>query len=240
MPESAQTSLGLTRSAAVANELRRLIHSGEFPAGTRLRQVDIAERFAVSTTPVREAFTSLAKEGLVRQDTHRGVIVFAPSSDDLMQNYEIRLTLEPLAARIAASNATADEIAQLAELLEVMRVALIDDTARYGAMLNPLFHATIYQAARRPRLAELIQQLRDASAAYVQLLLVKPQPLSYLEAAQAGHAEIVAALRARAPKKAADAMARHLEHSRDQILSALDDTVPSLNSHAREPAKPSA
>src|SRR4029450_3655286 len=120
VPDSTPMSLGVTRSAAVANELRRLIRSGELPAGARLRQLDIAERFAVSTTPVREAFASLAKEGLVRQDSHRGVVVFVPSSDDLLQNYEIRLALEPLATRIAATNATPDDLETLERLLGEM------------------------------------------------------------------------------------------------------------------------
>jgi DNA-binding GntR family transcriptional regulator len=220
--ESIPSRLGLTRSAAVANELRRLIRSGELPAGTRLRQVDIAERFAVSTTPVREAFASLAKEGLVRQDSHRGVVVFVPSSDDLLQNYEIRLALEPLATRIAATNATPDDLETLERLLGEMRAAVVKDTARYGAELNPRFHTTIYDAARRPHLASLIQQLRDASAAYVQLLALRQQPIEYLKGAQAEHEEIVAALRARAPKRAADAMTRHLTHNRDQILATLE------------------
>ena len=198
-----------------------MIRSGEFPAGKRLRQVDIAERFDVSTTPVREAFTSLAREGLVTQDAHRGVVVFVPSRDDLLQNYEIRMALEPLAARIAATNATADDLGRLTPLLEEMRKALINDTARYGGPLNSRFHAAIYAAARRPRLAELIQQLRDASLAYVQLLSAQPQPLEYLEGAHAEHEEILAALRARAPRRAADAMTRHLVHNQHQILAAL-------------------
>jgi DNA-binding GntR family transcriptional regulator len=69
----------LTRSEAVAGELRRMIQSGEFPPGARLRQAEIAARFGMSTTPVREAFMILAQEGIVRQDAHRGVVVFQPS-----------------------------------------------------------------------------------------------------------------------------------------------------------------
>lgn len=216
----------LTRSATVANQLRAMIRSGELPAGTRLRQVEIADRFQVSTTPVREAFTSLAREGLVRQDAHRGVIVFMPDKDDLEQNYEIRLALEPLATRIAATKATEAEIATLDSLLQEMRKAMRKDIVRYGSELNPRFHATIYDAARRPRLAELISQLRDASAAYTQLLSLKPQPAEYLQAAQDEHERIVDAIRARTPKRAADEMTRHLSQNRDQILASMRAETP--------------
>jgi DNA-binding GntR family transcriptional regulator len=212
-----------TRAAAVADELRRLIMSGEIPPGTHLRQNEVAKRFAVSTTPVREAFTALAREGLIRQDAHRGVIVFVPSADDLVQNYELRIALEPLAARIAAENATDDDVQRLEDLLEEMRIAIVKDVARYGAELNPRFHATINEAARRPRLAALIDQLRDASTAYIQVLSLRPQPRRYLDSAQRGHEEIVAAIKSRSPARAAEAMTQHLEHNRDQILASLTD-----------------
>ncbi|MHB8692559.1 MAG: GntR family transcriptional regulator [Solirubrobacteraceae bacterium] len=210
-----------TRAAAVADELRRLILSGEIAAGTHLRQNEVAKRFAVSTTPVREAFTALAREGLVRQDAHRGVIVFVPSADDLVQNYELRIALEPLAARIAAENATDDDVQRLEDVLEEMRIAIVKDVARYGAELNPRFHAIIYDAAQRPRLAALIDQLRDASTAYIQVLSLRPQPKRYLNSAQREHEEIVAAIKSRSPERAAEAMTRHLEHNRDQILASL-------------------
>ena len=66
-------ALGATRAAAVAEELRRLILSGELAPGTHLRQVELAERFNVSTTPVREALGLLARQGLVRHDVQKGV-----------------------------------------------------------------------------------------------------------------------------------------------------------------------
>jgi DNA-binding GntR family transcriptional regulator len=75
-----------TRADSVAAEFRHMILSGELPAGSRLRQVEVSERFGVSTTPVREAFLSLSREGLVRQDAHRGFTVLLPSRDDLREN----------------------------------------------------------------------------------------------------------------------------------------------------------
>src|SRR5690349_13342936 len=92
-----------TRAGAVAERLREMILSGELPGGTRVRQMDIAERFGVSSTPVREAFTALAREGLVRQDTHKGVVVQQPSIEDVRENYEIRMALESLAVERAAT-----------------------------------------------------------------------------------------------------------------------------------------
>jgi DNA-binding GntR family transcriptional regulator len=210
-----------TRSAAVADELRRLIRSGELAPGERLRQVDIAERFGVSTTPVREAFTALAQEGLLIQDAHRGVVVFVPSPHDLQENYEMRIALEPLATELAAKSITPEELAQLDALLAEMREAVRSDVPRYGKELNPSFHRTIYAAARRPRLAETIEQLREAAAAYLQVLVAHELPREYLRQAQREHEEIVDALQAGASKRAAKIMTQHLQHNADRIMASL-------------------
>jgi DNA-binding GntR family transcriptional regulator len=211
----------LTRAGAVADELRRMIRSGELAGGTRLRQVDIAERFGVSTTPVREAFTALAREGLVRQDAHRGVIVFAASVADLRENYEIRIALEPLATELAAKQITPAELEELDDLLEQMRAAIQTEPELHSRVLNPRFHAAIYAAANRPRLSDLIANLRASAVSYIALLALEKLPQQYLAAVEAEHEEIVAALRARAPKRAARAMKVHLEHNFKQISASI-------------------
>jgi DNA-binding GntR family transcriptional regulator len=210
-----------TRALTIADELRRMIRSGELAAGARLRQADVARSFDVSITPVREAFTSLAREGFVTQDAHRGVVVFMPSAADLLENYEIRIALEPLATEIAATKIDDERLAELTALCTEMRGAIRKDRPRYASELNPTFHALIYRAAERPRLSEIIEQLRDASAAYIQLLVLRPQPAVYYASAQREHEEILDALVARKPRHAAAVMKGHLEHNRDQIMAVL-------------------
>lgn len=203
----------LTRAELVAGTLRRQIISGELPAGSRLRQVDIAEQLSVSTTPVREAFTSLAREGLVRKDAHRGVIVFMPTMEEIRENYEIRLALEPMATELAAAHLNPSTLARLDQLLDHMREPLEGPQA---TNLNREFHRTIYEASHRRLLVQMIERLRDSSEAYVQLLAVEHPP-GYYDEVRSEHAAIVAALRARAPRRAHKAMAAHLGHNLAQI-----------------------
>ena len=73
--QSGITAPARTTQSWVADELRARIIVGTIPVGARLRQVDVATEFKVSTTPVREAFRALATEGLVQIDEHRGVVV---------------------------------------------------------------------------------------------------------------------------------------------------------------------
>jgi DNA-binding GntR family transcriptional regulator len=207
-----------TRAEFVADELRRMIVRGELHAGERLRQVEIAKRFSVSTTPVREAFTSLAREGLLRQDAHRGFVVFLPTRDDLRENYEIRQALEPLATALAAESATDAELDAIAELHQKMLGPVV---GREGIDLNREFHIAIYTAARRPLLLQHIDRLRDSAAAYVQLLVAKHPP-AYDDEVRHEHGDIVAALRSRAPDRAREAMAAHLQHSYEAISALLE------------------
>jgi DNA-binding GntR family transcriptional regulator len=203
-----QAILPRTRAEAVAGELRRLILGGEYSPGARLRQAEVAQRFGVSTTPVREAFTSLAREGLVRQDAHRGVVVFAPSLEELREIYEIRGVLEPLATEVATRQLSEEDLQALEEVVGQMRTA---EPAVYHG-LNREFHNRIYAAAGRPRLYDTIATLREASASYLALTL-RYDDDSYRAQVQSEHEQIVEALQARAPKQAARRVRDHLHHN---------------------------
>jgi DNA-binding GntR family transcriptional regulator len=203
-----RVAVGSTRAAAVAEELRRLILSGELKGGTHLRQVELAERFGVSTTPVREALTVLARQGLVRHDVQKGVVVFSPSEDDVRENYELRIALESLAAELAAKSITDDELAAIDAIIERMRAAG-DQRLEYVA-LNREFHRAVYAAARRRRLFELIESLRDAFDAYIRFdATASPDP-EYFARAHAEHEAIAEALHARAAKRARKLVETHL------------------------------
>jgi DNA-binding GntR family transcriptional regulator len=214
-----------TRAGAVADKLRRMITTGQLAPGAKLRQNDIAALLKVSTTPVREAFLLLVREGLVTQDAHRGVVVFAPSVEDVRENYEIRGALECLAMELATKQISAAELDQLDLLLEEMRVSLRGDTDYHTRVLNPRFHSLIYAAARRPKLIELINTLRDVAVVHHSLLVGTHVHTECLDEVQAEHEEIVAALRGRAPKRAARAIKVHIDNKLKQTLISLRDTA---------------
>ena len=217
MPESRmQPSLGTTIADALVEQLRQEIRSGRIAPGKRLRQGEVAARFGVSTTPVREAFAALEREGVLVGTPHRGVIVFQPTIDDLTETYEIRIPLETLATELAVKRMTLTDIDQLETVLKEMENAKRDG-ARY-TNLNTRFHATIYRAAGRPKLERLITDLRDECAAY--LLMWSAVPQSTPEA-QREHGMIFEACRSRAPKRAAKLMAEHLQHTVTHVSDLL-------------------
>ena len=141
----------VSKTDLVAALIRELVITGELDPGEQLRQRDLAQRFGVSQTPVREAMRRLESEGLLICDTHRGFTVVAPDVGRIEENFQIRAALESLGASLAARKIDPRELDRLRELNDQMR-ALADDDPRY-AELNREFHFTVYSCARQPAAA---------------------------------------------------------------------------------------
>jgi DNA-binding GntR family transcriptional regulator len=205
-----------TVALQVAERLRAEIVAGERPAGSRLRQVEIARRYGVSTTPVREALAALQREGLVRLHPQRGAVVFLPDVDDLREHYEIRAALEALAAAKAAERFEPEWAEPLLACLDEMRDG--PPAARYIA-LNQRFHTTLYAHSGCARLVEMIAALRDASSAYLHIYRAAEDfPVERLDAE---HREILAACAARDPERAARAVREHLHQTVEHVAERL-------------------
>lgn len=201
----------------MADALRGDILSGAIQPGAHLRQNDIAAKMGVSTTPVREAFVALRREGLVSADSHKGVVVLRPTVTDLVENYRIRVELEALATRHAVPNLDQAALDDLDKLLHQMRAA---NPRRY-VQLNREFHLRIYRAAEMPRLLELVEGLRDASIAYLNMIAGDHMSQDD-EIAHAEHVAILSACRRGQADKAGQLMASHLEN----MLAMIERKLP--------------
>src|SRR5258705_11056687 len=148
----------VSKTDMVAALIRQLIITGELPAGRQLRQRDLAQRFHVSQTPVREALRRLESEGLVIGDTHRGFAVVEPDDGPVEENFQIRAALESLGASLAARKIDPAGLRRLRELNEQMRALADDDDPGY-AELNREFHFTVYEYAHSPLLLSLMRLL---------------------------------------------------------------------------------
>jgi DNA-binding GntR family transcriptional regulator len=208
----------LTLAEQVAAQLRHEIATGQLVAGAKLRQVEIAQRFGVSTTPVREAFGLLQSEGLVQIDTHQGVTVFLPSIQDLVEHYDIRIALEMLAVEKAAERFQAQDAPPLVVLLDEMQTT--SDAARY-VVLNQQFHLRLYGLAGRPRLLKMIGELRNASNAYLHLYAAADIPRD-ARRLDVEHREILAACLANDAARVANAVRHHLQQTVAHVMRVLE------------------
>lgn len=203
----------------VAAILREEILRALLPPGTRLLQEEVADRFRVSTTPVREAFRMLEADGLLRRHPHKGVLVFLPSIADVREAYEIREALEMVAVGYAIEAMTATDFEELEALLEEM-----DRTIDRGEWisLNNEYHDRIYACAGRLRLRSMILSLRDSMAGYMHTAI--NNALQSGRPAQE-HRAILEACRTRDVDGARAAIRLHLHHTVDMALGFLSDTA---------------
>ncbi len=218
-PEKGHTTLTkLTIAEQVAAALRHEIATGQLPAGTRLPQIEIAQRFGVSTTPVREAFGLLQSEGLVQIDTHRGVTVFLPTIQNLVEHYEIRMALEMLAVEKAAECFQPQDAPPLVAILDEMHAT--NDAALYVER-NQQFHVRLYRLSGRIRLVSMIEELRNASLAYNHLYAAADIPKD-AQRLDTEHRTILAACQSNDPPRAASAVRHHIQQTIFHVKKVLE------------------
>ena len=154
----------LTRSVSTTDTLRTSILAGDFKPGERIFEVNLSERLKVSRTPIREALKALAGEGLLDYVPNRGYHVREYSVDDIVQAYEIRASLEGLAAKRAAQLGMAVEERGIVEaalrdgeaLLNKGRLSAADRN-QYG-LINAAIHGAIHAASHSRMLRDMLRQ----------------------------------------------------------------------------------
>jgi DNA-binding GntR family transcriptional regulator len=128
--------------------LREMILSGELAPGERLREVAISERLGMSRTPVREAFRTLAAEGLVELLPNRSVVVAELNESESIDVFAVLGTLEALAGQLACQRMTPEQLETLAELQGELEAHFRNlDRAGY-IRANRAIHELMVEASR--------------------------------------------------------------------------------------------
>ncbi len=148
-------------SDAVYATLRQAIVAGDLAAGTRLAEEDLARRFDVSRTPVREALLRLESEQLAERIPRRGLVVTTITPEEILDLYVVRQAVDAQAARLAARYASPPEVSQLRWLNDQLRPAAEARDYRRMADLNFEFHEGLCRAGRSPLLLYFMRQVHD-------------------------------------------------------------------------------
>ncbi len=151
---------GRTLAEELRLQLADEIVRGTLAPGAALDETELARRFQVSRTPVREAIRQLAASGLIESRPHRGAVVARPSHEHLIGMFEAMAELEALCAGLAAVRITPAERHALTATHEQLRAMIQGgDPQRYHE-INEAFHSCIYAGARNSYLAELTLSTR--------------------------------------------------------------------------------
>jgi DNA-binding GntR family transcriptional regulator len=203
MPDDEDLISTATRN--LFDRLRQEILTGQLPYGTRLRQAEVATRFGMSTTPVREAFRELAALGLVVIHPHRGAIVHRPSAHELSHIYETRMLLEPTSVAWSAPRISNEAIEEARKLIQQMKEV---STPAVGVDMNRRFHSLIAGACGNELLERMTINLLDLSTPY--LVWFRENTQEEFERQAAEHEDILRACEQRDPAAAFKASMRHL------------------------------
>jgi GntR family transcriptional regulator, transcriptional repressor for pyruvate dehydrogenase complex len=210
----------------IANQLRQLIQSGEYPVGSRLPpERDLASSMVVSRSSVREALIALEVEGLVEVRTSAGIFVVARDAkrpvEDAHGPLELilaRQLIEAELAACAASNSDRPLVSRLQAALDSME----DDIARKVLPIvgDRAFHIAIAEASDNSALQSVVAQLFDErNGPLFRQLGHHFERVSTWRAAVAEHRAVLRAIKARDPQAARAAMHDHLQNSHDRFVA---------------------
>lgn len=226
----------------LVKQIQQKIVSGEYVPGQKLKQVALASAFKVSRTPIRQALSHLVAKGLVYQEQQSGVVVKAQSAKDVRDMYRVRAEVEGLAVQLAAHWITDEQLIELRRIHErfVEAVSTLNrlrttngveaaasheyETARNDWVTsNSDFHAVIYKASCNPYLQKIIGDLQLGSSRGLIAASALGMYKHRMEMNIVHHAEILAALEARADTQARTAMAKHILESGEFVAAWIEN-----------------
>lgn len=151
-----------------ANELRRLITTGELPAGSRITEVSLAEQFDVSRGTLRIALHHLSQEGLIVQTPYTGWAVMSILPQDVWELYTLRATLESMAGRLATERLTPDGATALQAAFRQLRLARRNGEPQQVVVERDFeIHKTIVELAGHKRLREQYRMVEQQIRLFV-------------------------------------------------------------------------
>ncbi|WP_417212661.1 GntR family transcriptional regulator [Acinetobacter venetianus] len=205
-----------SRSEVVYKKLLTAIQNGTFEPGTRIREVEMAELFGISRTPVRDAIRRLESDGLLIHVPRQGAVIKKLERREIIELYEIRQVLEGTAARYAANHASTIEIDELEMLNDIMLNSIKEPIK--VADSNRLFHKSLYQAANNRYLISTLESLSHSMTLLGGTTLDTPERI---KEAYEEHLEIINAIKNKDEDKAEKSAQRHIRNAQNLRMKML-------------------
>ena len=176
-------------SEDIAESIKTAIIKGKFKPGEKISEGELAESMGISRTPLREAFRKLENEGFIRIIPRKGAVVSDIDADEAINLYEIKSTLEGLAARLAAANMKQKDIAKLEKVNDELKELIDKNDLESFYRVHTRFHEGFVKLCGNKRLIQMISNLNDHFNRFGIISLTLP---GQFEKAIWQHAEIIA------------------------------------------------
>ena len=188
------------------------------PIGSPLKQADLAERYGVSRIPIRDSLQQLLAEGWLVPHGKRGVMIPKLEQHEAEDLCRMRAALEVMLLELAVPNLTHAILGQARDYLE--RLDQDELTLLERGELNWLFHKTLYEAANRPTLFKVVEQLHTQVDRYIGFQCI---PLEYDSTSQTDHYELLDLLQNKQYLSALECLRVHIEKAGETLIHFLRD-----------------
>lgn len=207
-------SSSLSLRGRVYSKIKNDILNGRYKYGKSLNESRVASELKVSRTPVREAIRQLELEGLVAYIPNKGAIVKGMTKEDVKDIFDIRLKIEGLAAKRAASNITEEQLKELRNTVELEKFYTEKGDTGNILELDTRFHELIYKASGSRLLVRILTNFHHYTQKARSLSL---QDLQRAKKTLSEHTSIMIAIEQRNREKAEELMQKHILNASENI-----------------------
>jgi DNA-binding GntR family transcriptional regulator len=201
-----------TKSDYAYLRVREQILTGHLKPGSVLNQATLAREIGISTTPLREALRRLKVEGLVHLDAHRDAHIADLTAEEARDMLEMRRSLDPLGAALAAERRTKSDIAEIRAAMDTLEPLPVNATVAHLATHRRV-HAAIYRASHNDLLIKSLDELWDKADRYRLLALQVDRGDAAREQKRIEHRQLMEAVVAGDSDQAFTVMQAHIETS---------------------------
>jgi len=217
-------------SEQVKGRLLQAILDGRYPPGARIVETRVAKEFGTSQAPVREALRDLEALGVVETAPFRGARVRQPTTEELLEAFEVRSILEAHGAVLAMENMTAGDLDKLTALVDQMRDAAVEGDPYSEATADTEFHRFIMHRSGNATLERVWRTLEPFLRTYITIV----SPGVDRRAVADRHIPIIEALGKQSPKLVEEAFRVHFEAA----AAALAEVWPHPSAGADDDDRP--
>lgn len=207
MPQSVFIPKNMKSSERIRCAIEEDIRSGNLLPGDSIDEQEIAARFQVSRTPVREALLQLKIQGLLLSQPRAGMVVAKMDLQELLAIWELLAEMEGVCTRLACQRMTEAERAELQQIhTDAAAIVQADDTDGWREA-NHAFHEVLYRGCRNPYLRQELLQLRARTGAYLRHAF---SAVGRIKASYEQHEELLQAILENNPERAHKMMMQHI------------------------------
>ena len=211
----------------ILSTIRGAIVNGQIRPGTRIMEPELAERFGISRTPIREAIRQLESEGLISVIPRKGAIVASISPQDISNFFDLKMILEGHAARLAAKNLTENDLMKMERVNRQIEAASTKKNLSRVLDLHNEFHEIFLRACGNDKLHAIVQNLVTQFHRF-HLIPVMP---GTIKGSIRHHTEIIEAFRRKDAARAEELVRKNALYGKNLLLGELAKAWPSRTAH---------